>query len=100
MRVLIVGGGVGGCAAAAGLAAAGADVTVLEARDRMDPEEGSVITLAPNGVDALVALGGDTLRASVARHALPTEGHDLLSASGSLLGRVSLGVPLADGSRG
>ena len=100
MRVLIVGGGVGGCAAAAGLAAAGAEVTVLESRSHLDPEEGSVITLAPNGVDALVALGGVDLRQRVADHATPTEGHDLLGARGGLLGKVSLGVPLADGSRG
>lgn len=100
MRVLIVGGGVGGCAAAAGLAAAGAQVTVLESRSALDPEEGSVITVAPNGVDALVALGGEPLRQRIAAHATPTEGHDLLGAGGGLLGKVSLGVPLADGSRG
>jgi 2-polyprenyl-6-methoxyphenol hydroxylase-like FAD-dependent oxidoreductase len=75
-------------------------VTVLEGRPALDPDEGSVVTLAPNGVDALLAVGGPELRSSVAAHATPTDGHDLVAADGRLLGRVSLGVPLPDGSRG
>ena len=100
VRVLIVGAGVGGSATAAVLAGMGAEVTLLEGRAAIDPDEGSVVTVAPNGVDALVALGGEALRAAVARHATPTDGHDLRGAKGRMLGQVSLGVPLADGSRG
>ncbi len=100
MRVTIVGGGVAGSATAAALAGAGVEVTVLEGRDRLDPEEGSVVTVAPNGMDALEALGGTSLREAVTAHGTPTDGHDLLDARGRLLGQVSLGVPLADGSRG
>jgi 2-polyprenyl-6-methoxyphenol hydroxylase-like FAD-dependent oxidoreductase len=60
---VVVGGGIGGLAAAGGLARSGWQVTVLERADRV-PAERAALTLWPNGVRALHALGlGDGLTA-------------------------------------
>lgn len=56
MRVGIVGGGIGGLAAAVGLQRAGVDVTVFERSDR-PAVSGSGISLFGNGLAALAALG-------------------------------------------
>jgi 2-polyprenyl-6-methoxyphenol hydroxylase-like FAD-dependent oxidoreductase len=56
MRIGIIGGGIGGLAAAAGLQRAGADVTVFERYDR-PAVSGSGISLFGNGLAALAALG-------------------------------------------
>jgi len=56
MKAIVVGGGLGGCAAAVGLLAAGHDVTVYEAAGTMR-EEGESISLFANGLAALGALG-------------------------------------------
>lgn len=56
MRAAVIGGGLGGCAAAIGLRAVGVDVTVFESADRMR-REGESISLHPNGTAALAALG-------------------------------------------
>lgn len=53
---VVVGGGIGGLAAAGGLARSGWHVTVLEAADRVAGEP-AALTLWPNGVRALHALG-------------------------------------------
>ncbi|MDL4820426.1 FAD-dependent oxidoreductase [Actinomadura opuntiae] len=58
MRILIVGAGIGGLAAALGLQAAGHRVTVLERAERLRTE-GGAITLWPNGVTVLRDLGVD-----------------------------------------
>jgi len=57
MRALVVGGGVAGPATALALHHVGFDVEVLERRAEDPGDAGSVLTLAPNGVDALDALG-------------------------------------------
>ncbi|BBG02683.1 MULTISPECIES: FAD-dependent oxidoreductase [Pseudonocardia] len=57
MRVVICGGGIAGCALALGLRRAGIDSRVLEARDAPSPEAGAFLTVAPNGMLALAALG-------------------------------------------
>jgi 2-polyprenyl-6-methoxyphenol hydroxylase-like FAD-dependent oxidoreductase len=59
---IVIGGGIGGLAAAAGMSAAGWRVTVLEQAPRFEPV-GAGIALAPNAVRALDWLGiGDALR--------------------------------------
>jgi salicylate hydroxylase len=62
-RILIAGGGIGGLAAALGLANSGRDVAVLEKAARLG-EVGAGIQLGPNAFHAFDALGvGDTARA-------------------------------------
>jgi len=68
-RAVVIGAGIGGLAAAAGLRAAGWDVTVCERAAALEPV-GAGLALAPNGLRALDALGiGDAVRA----YAVPQE---------------------------
>jgi 2-polyprenyl-6-methoxyphenol hydroxylase-like FAD-dependent oxidoreductase len=68
-RAVVIGGGIGGLAAAAGLNAAGWEITVCERASALEPI-GAGLALAPNGLRALDALGlGDAVRA----HAVPQE---------------------------
>ncbi|WP_375389445.1 FAD-dependent monooxygenase [uncultured Amnibacterium sp.] len=97
MRALIVGGGVAGGAAALALEDAGIEAIVLERRDEAAAAGGSYLTLAPNGLAAAAALGVLPRLADVG---FPTDTHLLVGASGTPLGRVSIGVPLASGLRG
>ena len=60
---MVIGAGIGGLAAAAGLCAAGWDVTACERAGSLEPV-GVALALAPNGLRALDAIGaGDGLRA-------------------------------------
>jgi 2-polyprenyl-6-methoxyphenol hydroxylase-like FAD-dependent oxidoreductase len=60
---VVIGAGIGGLAAAAGLRAAGWDVTACERAGSLEPV-GVALALAPNGLRALDAIGaGDELRA-------------------------------------
>jgi 2-polyprenyl-6-methoxyphenol hydroxylase-like FAD-dependent oxidoreductase len=64
MRAIIVGGGIGGLAAAVAFHHRGWQVEVLE-RAREFTETGAALTIQPNGLRALDALGlGDRLRAA------------------------------------
>ncbi len=95
MRLLVVGGGVAGPAVALAATRLGLDATVLERRPVADPDEGSWITVAPNGLDALEVLGVlDGARA--VGHA--SRVNRMFGATGRHLGDVMLGTPLADGS--
>ena len=95
MRVLVVGGGVAGPAVALAAASLGMDVTVLERRVVADPDEGSWVTVAPNGLDALDVLGVlDRVRSVGHRTRL----NRMYGATGRHLGEVPLGTPLDDGS--
>ena len=95
MRLLVVGGGVAGPAVALAAARLGMEATVLERRAVTDPEEGSWVTVAPNGLDALDVLGVlDEARA--VGH--PSRTNRMFGATGRHLGDVPLGAPLADGS--
>src|SRR4051812_49561257 len=58
---VVVGGGIAGLAAAAGLTRAGWSVTVFEQAPAFEPV-GAGIALAPNGVRALEWLGHDAQR--------------------------------------
>ena len=95
MRLLVVGGGVAGPAVALAATRLGLDATVLERRRVADPDAGSWVTVAPNGLDALDVLGVlDDARA--VGH--PSRVNRMFGATGRHLGDVGLGVPLADGS--
>ena len=62
-RAVVIGGGIGGLAATAGLCSAGWDVTVCERSASLEPV-GAALGLAPNGLRALDAIGaGASLRA-------------------------------------
>jgi 2-polyprenyl-6-methoxyphenol hydroxylase-like FAD-dependent oxidoreductase len=95
MRAVIVGGGVAGPALGLALQRAGIESVVLERRVQPDPEEGSYFTVSPNGLDALDAVGALDLarEAGFASHT-----NAMYGATGRLLGRISLGVPLGDGT--
>jgi 2-polyprenyl-6-methoxyphenol hydroxylase-like FAD-dependent oxidoreductase len=61
-RAVVIGAGIGGLAAAAGLCAAGWDVTACERAASLEPV-GAGLALAPNGLRALDAIGaGNALR--------------------------------------
>jgi 2-polyprenyl-6-methoxyphenol hydroxylase-like FAD-dependent oxidoreductase len=61
-RAVVIGAGIGGLAAAAGLHAAGWEVTVCERAAKIEPT-GSGLALAPNGLRALDTIGaGDAVR--------------------------------------
>ena len=60
---MVIGAGIGGLAAAAGLCSAGWDVTACERAASLEPI-GAGLALAPNGLRALDPIGvGDVLRA-------------------------------------
>src|SRR3984885_10293220 len=62
-RAVVIGAGIGGLAAAAGLCSAGWDVTACERASSLEPV-GAGLALAPNGLRALDAVGaGNALRA-------------------------------------
>jgi salicylate hydroxylase len=72
LRAVVVGGGIGGTAAAVALARAGIDVRVYEQAQQL-AEVGAGVSLAPNGLRMLEKLGvGDGIERLGARH-LSTE---------------------------
>ncbi len=95
MRLLVVGAGVAGSAVAVAARLAGLDAVVLERRERLDPDEGSWITLAPNGLDALDRLGLLEAARGIGHHGRTNR---MFGATGRPLGEVPLGTPLADGT--
>lgn len=58
-NAIIIGGGIAGPVAAVALARAGIEATIYEAYDRTADDVGAVLSLAPNGLDALRAVGID-----------------------------------------
>lgn len=70
-------------------------MTVLEAWLRSDGEAGSWFTLAPNGLHALDLLGARHLATELG---VPSERNVMVGASGAVLGDLSLGIPLDDGT--
>lgn len=87
VRVLIVGGGIGGLTAAAVLRRRGADVSVFEQAPRLRVE-GSGLTLWANGTAALSRLG---LRDDVDAVTAPFDGVRLMTADGRTLSSTDLG---------
>ncbi len=95
MRAVVVGGGVAGPACALALQRVGVEAVVLERRPASDPDAGSYLTVAPNGLAALDVLG---VLETVREDALPSRSNRMVSSSGRLLGDLSLGRPLTDGT--
>jgi FAD-dependent urate hydroxylase len=94
---LVIGAGVAGPVAAMALQRAGVDATVYEAHPGTADDVGAFLTLQVNGVSALRAIGaGD----AVAGLGIPTPAMRFRSGSGKLLGEVSTGAALADGTVG
>ncbi|MHA3702925.1 FAD-dependent oxidoreductase [Jatrophihabitans sp. YIM 134969] len=93
--MVIVGGGVAGPAVALAARQQGMDAVLLERRGAADPEAGSVVTVGPNGLDALDVLG---VLDAVRQIGVPSRRNRMFGATGRLLGELSLGVPLADGT--
>jgi 2-polyprenyl-6-methoxyphenol hydroxylase-like FAD-dependent oxidoreductase len=94
MKALVVGGGIAGPAVALALAKASIESEVLERRPVIDPEAGSWLTVAPNGLDALQAM--DVLE-EVRDEGVPSRANVMYGATGRRLGEVSLGRPLDNG---
>jgi salicylate hydroxylase len=90
-RIVVIGAGVAGLAAARALALRGAEVTVLEQADAIR-EVGAGLQIAPNGARVLNALG---LGESLARLGQLAEAAELID--GETGGRVAR-LPLADAS--
>lgn len=88
VRILVVGGGIAGTAAALGIAKAGLAVTVFEAHPDSGADSGAFLTLADNGMRALVQL--DAAEA-VAAIGFPLTGMSVLDAAGTEITVVPLG---------
>ena len=90
-RAVVIGAGVGGLAAAAGLCSAGWDVTACERATSLEPV-GAGLALGPNGLRALDVIGaGNALRAL----AVPQE-LGIRHSSGRWLMRSTTGQMVAD----
>ncbi|MEO5755530.1 MAG: NAD(P)/FAD-dependent oxidoreductase [Mesorhizobium sp.] len=82
LPVAIIGAGVAGLSLAVMLRRRGQAVAVFEARSRASMTEGAFLTLAPNGINALRALG---LAERIAAIGIPTLGFEIMNASGRRL---------------
>ena len=82
LRILLVGGGIGGLTAANTLGRAGHDVTLVEKADQPSPI-GAGIVLAPNAARLLASLG---VEIEGNGHQLPAV--DIVRADGTLLSRI------------
>jgi 2-polyprenyl-6-methoxyphenol hydroxylase-like FAD-dependent oxidoreductase len=90
-RAVVIGAGIGGLAAAAGLCSAGWDVTACERATSLEPV-GAGLALGPNGLRALDVIGaGNALRAL----AVPQE-LGIRHSSGRWLMRSTTGQMVAD----
>ncbi|TSE03574.1 FAD-dependent monooxygenase [Mesorhizobium intechi] len=82
LPVAIIGAGVAGLALAVMLRRQGLAVCLFEARSREALNEGAFLTLAPNGINALRALG---LAERVSALGVPTLGFEIMNAAGRRL---------------
>jgi 2-polyprenyl-6-methoxyphenol hydroxylase-like FAD-dependent oxidoreductase len=74
---------------------AGIEATIFEAYPRTDADVGSYLTVSPNGLDALDAVGALPLVTEVG---IPTRRNVLWDANGRRLGAARLGTPMTDGT--
>ena len=93
--VLIVGGGIAGSVAGMALREAGFAVTVCEAHPTGADEVGSWLVLQANGIDALAAIGAHHV---VTRTGFPTRTMRFVNGRGRVLGVLTNGNPLPDGT--
>ncbi|CAN7372659.1 NAD(P)-binding protein [Ensifer sp. T173] len=80
--IAITGAGIAGLSLAIRLRQTGHSVQIFEARPREASGEGAFLTLAPNGINALRALG---LAERVSSLGIPTTGIEILNAAGRRL---------------
>jgi len=91
VEAVIIGGGIGGLAAAVALRQSGRDVVVCERASALDPA-GAGLSLWPNAIKALDRLGlGETVRA----FGVPEQGGGIRNSHGDLL--LSLSTALEFG---
>ncbi|MEZ0108656.1 2-polyprenyl-6-methoxyphenol hydroxylase-like FAD-dependent oxidoreductase [Catenulispora sp. EB89] len=90
MRILIIGGGIAGTAAALTLHQAGFEPTVYEAHPDNGEDLGAFLTLASNGMRALGQIGAAS---AVAELGFPLTRLRLIDASGTELADAPLGSP-------
>ena len=90
---LVAGGGIGGLAAALGLARRGAPVRLFEQAAQFE-EVGAGLQMSPNGVRALKAIGA--WEAVEPACVIPSEIHMRDGRSGALLQRIRLGKPFEE----
>jgi 2-polyprenyl-6-methoxyphenol hydroxylase-like FAD-dependent oxidoreductase len=88
MRILIIGGGIAGSAAALALRKAGHEPVVYEAHPDSGEDLGAFLTLASNGMRALGQIGADQLVADIG---FPLTALRLLDASGAKIADSPLG---------
>ncbi|MFJ3769921.1 FAD-dependent oxidoreductase [Streptomyces sp. NPDC090082] len=88
MKVIVIGGGVAGAAAALALRRIGAEVTVYEAYAEPAGQVGSFLSLASNGLRVLRSLG---VLEQVRTAGIDMPGQRMWSGSGKLLGDVPRG---------
>jgi len=81
----VIGAGVAGLTLAIRLRQAGHAVSVFEARGRDGLTEGAFLTLAPNGVNALRAIG---LADCISALGIPTTGFEIVNGQGKRLARL------------
>jgi len=86
--ILIIGGGIAGTAAALALRKAGREVTVFEAHPRTGQDIGAFLTLASNGMRALMQLDAAEAVAAVG---FPLTGMRVIDGAGAELAKVPLG---------
>jgi FAD-dependent urate hydroxylase len=86
---LIIGGGIAGPAAPRALQKAGIEPVIYEAHPGRAEGAGAFLTLAPNGADALHAIGADAALAA----GFPTPSIVLRSGTGKYLGSGPTGLP-------
>jgi FAD-dependent urate hydroxylase len=94
-KVIIIGAGIAGPAAALALQKIGVEATIYEAYETTAHGVGSFMNLATNGLDGLRTLGVQEAAKAVGT---PTQRMVLFSGSGKQLGEVGNGVELPDGT--
>jgi 2-polyprenyl-6-methoxyphenol hydroxylase-like FAD-dependent oxidoreductase len=89
--VAVIGAGIAGLTLAVRLRQAGQAVSVFEARGREGLSEGAFLTLAPNGVNALRAIG---LADRISVLGIPTLGFEIMSGKGKRLALLDETAPM------
>jgi 2-polyprenyl-6-methoxyphenol hydroxylase-like FAD-dependent oxidoreductase len=95
VEALIVGSGVAGPVTAMALQKAGIAARIVEARALDHGDVGSYLSVSPNGLDALAAIGA---LPAAKQEGFAHRRNVLRGSSGRVLGDITLGRPLADGT--